>query len=34
MPVENQVYAALFLGYPAEIPDTRPPRRENVETWL
>lgn len=34
MPVENQVYAALFLGYPAEIPDTRPPRREDVETWL
>lgn len=34
MPVENEVYAALFLGYPAEIPEARPARRENVETWL
>ena len=34
MPAENKVYAALFLGYPDEVPADRPPRRENVETWL
>lgn len=34
MPQENQVYAALFLGYPEVTPQKRPPRRENVETWL
>ena len=34
MPAENQLYATLFLGYPARSPEARPPRRENVETWI
>ncbi len=34
MPENYNVYAALFLGYPEERPNTRPPRRENVETWI
>lgn len=34
IPEGNEVYAALFLGYPKEVPTQRPPRRENVETWL
>lgn len=34
MPEENQMYAALFVGYPETIPAKRPKRREDVETWL
>jgi len=34
MPVENKVYATIFVGYPEETPAERPPRREGVETWL
>lgn len=26
--------AAIFVGYPEKIPEHRPPRKENVETWL
>ena len=34
IPEGNVLYAALFLGYPDKVPETRPKRRENVETWL
>lgn len=34
IPEENEMYAALFLGYPENVPESRPKRRENVETWL
>jgi nitroreductase len=34
MPPENKLFATLFLGYPAQVPETRPPRRNGVVTWL
>lgn len=34
IPEENEMYAALFVGYPETIPPKRPKRREGVETWL
>lgn len=34
MPLENKPFATLFLGYPAQVPVDRPPRRSDVETWI
>ena len=34
IPEGNEMHAALFLGYPEKVPESRPKRRENVETWL
>lgn len=34
IPEGYQLYLSLVLGYPEVIPSKRPPRRENVETWL
>jgi len=34
IPEGNEMYATLFLGYPEKIPESRPKRRENVETWI
>jgi len=34
IPEGNEMYAALFLGYPEKVPENRAKRRENVETWL
>ena len=34
IPDGYNVKAALFLGYPEQIPAARPLRKENVETWL
>lgn len=34
IPDGYQLYLTMVLGYPEVIPDKRPMRRENVETWL
>ena len=34
IPKGNQVYATLFVGYPEKVPEKRPARREDCETWL
>lgn len=34
IPEGYELYLSLVLGYPEVVPSKRPPRRENVETWL
>lgn len=34
IPEGYQLYLSMVLGYPEVVPSMRPPRRENVETWL
>lgn len=34
IPEGNELYAAIFLGYPENIPQKRPSRRDGVETWI
>ncbi len=34
IPKENEMYAAIFLGYPETVPEKRPERKKDVETWL
>lgn len=34
IPQGNTLVATLFMGYPEKTPESRPPRREGVETWL
>lgn len=34
LPEDNELYAAIFLGYPTSTPESRAPRREGVETWI
>lgn len=34
VPEGYELYLSMVLGYPEVIPSKRPPRKENVETWL
>ena len=34
IPEGYQLYLSMVIGYPEVIPKKKPPRRENVETWL
>lgn len=34
LPPEYSLFATLFMGYPAQVPETKPPRREGVESWI
>lgn len=34
IPEDYALKAAIFVGYPEKVPEYRPPRKENVETWL
>ena len=34
IPEGYDLKAAIFVGYPQNVPEKRPPRKENVETWL